>query len=563
MVDDISEAPSSEDEKHLTEGAAKGTEKINREIKENITEKKALKLGMSYVNVGKMAINADVLKLVDRKIAESALIIPFYMLGKKIRLALAHPTNRETLSVIDELKKKGFELNFNLATEESIREAITNYSSGAFQEVEKKNELISGEKIAYEEILKDLSSLGQKIEKMTSEESLNSLNVAAIRTGASDIHVQPEENFVQIRFRIDGMLHKITEISRAAYDQLSSQLKYQSKLKLNITTVPQDGRYFFMIDKRKIDVRVSSMPTEFGETYVSRFLDSGKGIVDLEKLGFTDKNWEILQKAVKITEGMILLTGPTGSGKTTTLYSMLNTFNQPELKVITLEDPIEYHIENISQSQINEKRGYTFASGLKTILRQDPDVVMIGEIRDLETAQTAAQAALTGHVVLSTLHTNSAIESIPRLINMGLAPFMIAPACFVLIAQRLVRKICETCKGEIPILETQKQYLQETVEKIATYEKDFSKEIPLKLMKGQGCEACSHTGYAGRISIVEMLHVDIETKKLILNKASSKQIFDYARSQGMLTMQEDGVKKVLKGITTIEEIQRVISIREE
>lgn len=560
MDEEIKDSPKIETENSL--GAAEGTEKINRESKELLTEKKALKLGMSYVNVGKMPINSDVLKILDKQSAEEAQIIPFYLLGKKLRLALAHPTKKETLKVIDILKKEGYELNYNLATEESIGEAIANYSNSSFANEEEKVELKAGEKKSFAEEIANLGDLGKKIENMTSEEALNSLNVAVIKTGASDLHIQPEEQFVQIRFRIDGLLHKITDISRSSYEQLSNQLKYQSKLKLNITTVPQDGRYYFEIDGRKVDVRVSAMPTEFGETFVCRFLDSSKGIVPLDELGFTDRNWELLQKAVNITEGMILLTGPTGSGKTTTLYSMLNAFNKPEIKIITLEDPIEYHISNISQSQINEKRGYTFASGLKTILRQDPDVVMIGEIRDLDTAQTAAQAALTGHVVLSTLHTNNAIESIPRLINMGLEPFVLAPSCFLFIAQRLVRKVCPHCKEKAPISSSHKEYLAETVKNIKEIEKEFSAEIGDELYVGKGCEKCSNTGYLGRISIVELLYVDDDIKKMILNQATSKEIFEYARSQGMLTMQEDGIKKVLKGVTTIEEVQRVVTIRE-
>lgn len=543
-------------------GTSQGAQEINRQLKEELTGKKAQKLGMNYVNVGKTPINSDVLHLIDKDRARAAWIIPFYRLGKKIRLALAHPTNKETLTVIDLLKQQGYELNFNLATEESIAEAFKNYDSGAFQKEVKPKELETGELKSYAEELVDLADLGRKIEGMTSEDALNSLNVASVRTGASDIHIQPEENSVLVRFRIDGLLHKITGISHAAYEQLANQLKYQAKLKLNITNLPQDGRYFFRIDGRKIDVRVSAMPTEFGETFVCRLLDSGHGLVVLEDLGFTERNWEILQKAVKITEGMILLTGPTGSGKTTTLYSMLNVFNRPEIKIITLEDPIEYHIDNIAQSQINEKRGYSFASGLKTILRQDPDVVMIGEIRDLDTAQTATQAALTGHVVLSTLHTNSAVETIPRLLNMGLESFMIAPASFAFIAQRLVRKICQKCLTEEPVAEAQKSYLEETLVRIKSHEPEFKENIPERLKKGQGCQTCSNTGYAGRISLVEVLLVDDVLKKLILDRASGQELQVAARKQGMLTLQEDGVKKVLRGLTTLDEVQRVVTAKE-
>ncbi|MBU2523829.1 GspE/PulE family protein, partial [Patescibacteria group bacterium] len=535
---------------------------INRDMKESLTEKKAAKLGMSYVNVGKQPINVDVLGLIDAETAKKAQIVPFYKLGKKIRVALAHPTSKEAHAAIDVLKEQGYQLNFNLATEESINEALQNYDKGLYKE-EKEKKLVTGDVKSYAEEIKDLSAVGKQMEEMRSEDALDLLNVSAIKTKASDIHIQPEKENVQIRFRIDGLLYKVMTISKSVFEQLSNQIKYQAKLKLNITNVPQDGRYFFNIDESQIDVRVSALPTEFGETFVCRLLDSRKGLVPLKDLGFTDLNWSHLEEAIKSTEGLILLTGPTGSGKTTTLYSMLKEFNKPEVKIITLEDPIEYHIENISQSHINEKRGYTFASGLRAILRQDPDVVMVGEIRDIDTAEAAAQAALTGHVVLSTLHTNSAIESIPRLINMGLEPFIVAPACHLIIGQRLVRKICEDCRSEKALAETEKEYLEKSLSNIKEADKESTLSIPEKAQYGKGCEKCSKTGYSGRTSIVEILKVDSDIKAKILASASSKEIFELARTKGMLTMQEDGIKKILLGMTTISEVQRVTMIREE
>lgn len=558
MTDDNTQNQSAEIQASDNEAnTVEATSKINRELKEKHTSEKAEKLGMSYIDVGKEPINADVLKLLDRGLAEKAMVIPFYKMGKKLRIALAHPTNKDTLAVLAQLKKDGYLLNYTLSTEESISEALKNYK-GEIARVKEAVVLTAGEKKSLNELLDLFQHLGEKMEDMTSEEMFNALNVASMQSNASDIHIQPEEGRVSVRFRVDGQLHTVTELSKNVYEQLANQIKYQSKLKLNISNVPQDGRYFFVIDERKVDVRVSALPTEYGETFVCRLLDSSKGIVPLDKLGFTDKNWELLQKSVQISEGMILLTGPTGSGKTTTLYSMLNEFNKPEVKIITLEDPIEYHIENISQSQINEKRGYTFASGLRAILRQDPDVVMIGEIRDGDTAQTAVQAALTGHVVLSTLHTNSAIESIPRLINMNIEPFMLAPAGFVFIAQRLVRKICSECSEDQALSESEKSYIDQSLSEINSVEGN-SITAPSTLKVGKGCNSCGKTGYSGRISIVEMLHIDNDIKNLILNRASSQDIFKTARSKGMLTMQEDGVKKIISGITTIAEVKRVTS----
>jgi type II secretory ATPase GspE/PulE/Tfp pilus assembly ATPase PilB-like protein len=291
-----------------------------------------------------------------------------------------------------------------------------------------------------------------------------------------------------------------------------------------------------------------------------RLLDSGRHLVTFEELGYSGQYLQKIQKLTELSHGMILMTGPTGSGKTTSLYTMLAKFNDPQAKIITLEDPIEYHLEGISQSQINEKGGYTFASGLRSILRQDPEVIMIGEIRDLETAETAAQAALTGHVLLSTLHTNSAIETIPRLANIGLPAFMVAPALHAIIAQRLARRICPSCQEQKPIPSAQLDEIKKIVETIKSIRPSEPLVIPETLPVASGCDICSHTGYKGRVAVVEMLEVDFEMKDLIMNKASLTKIIESARRRGMITMHEDGILKVIQGITTLEEVHRVTSI---
>jgi type II secretory ATPase GspE/PulE/Tfp pilus assembly ATPase PilB-like protein len=381
-----------------------------------------------------------------------------------------------------------------------------------------------------------------------------------MRAGSSDIHLEAEDKYVRARFRIDGLLHEVFRIEKSFWYNISNQLKYQSKLRVNVSNVPQDGRFDFAINDRKIDVRVSVLPTEFGESFVMRLLDSGRHLVSFEELGYSGQYLQKIENLTKITHGMILMTGPTGSGKTTSLYTMLSKFNKPESKIITLEDPIEYHLEGISQSQINEKGGYNFSSGLRSILRQDPEVIMIGEIRDLETAETAAQAALTGHVLLSTLHTNSAIETIPRLINIGLPPFMIAPSLHTVIAQRLARRICPNCQVQKPIPASELEELKRVVESIKLVRPSENIVIPETLPEALGCDICSHSGYKGRVTIVEMLEVDFEMKDLILNKASTTKMIEASRRKGMITMKEDGILKVLQGITTLEEVHRVTSI---
>lgn len=535
--------------------------KINRQAKEKSTQEKARELGLSYIDIAATPINPDLLKLIPPEEAKSALLMPFFRLGKKLRITVADPTSPTTRATIESLKTQGYAININLASDDGILEALRLYSSPQYRIKKELDTNLDEEKIkAYEQELETLKQLPEKIKAIPSEEAVYLINVGAYKTGASDIHIEPEEKFVRFRFRIDGILHEIFTIDKSVHTNFVNQLKYQCKMKLNINNEPQDGRYNFTINDRKIDVRVSALPTEFGETFVCRLLDSGRHLATFEELGFSGANLRKIERLTKISHGMILVTGPTGSGKTTSLYTMLSKFNSPEAKIITLEDPIEYHLEGISQSQINEKRNYNFAEGLRAVLRQDPNVVMIGEIRDLETAQTASQAALTGHVVLSTLHTNSAIESIPRLINVGLPPFMVAPALNSIIAQRLVRKLCTNCQVLRSISEAKKEELKQIVDSIKKVQPALEVELPEKLSFPAGCELCSHTGYKGRVCIVEMLEVDFEIKDLILNKASTTKMIEAARRKGMLTMKEDGVLKVLNGETTLEEVYRVTSV---
>ncbi len=557
MSIDRAELASSEEAQKMESGLAK----INRLAKEKATQEKANSMGMNYIDIATTPINPDLLKILSPEVARANLIMPFYKLGKKLRITVAHPTNTETREVINQLKRQGYLINVNLSSDEGILEALKIYKTDQYRVKEQIDTKLDEAKIkTYEKELADLSKLGEKISTVNSEEAVYMINVGALRAGSSDIHLEAEEKYVRARFRIDGQLHEVFRIDKSAWNNISNQLKYQAKLKLNVTNIPQDGRYSFQVNERRIDVRVSVLPTEYGESFVMRLLDSGRRLISFEELGYSGQYLQKIQKLTKITHGMILMTGPTGSGKTTSLYTMLSKFNNPTAKIITLEDPIEYHLEGVSQSQINEKGGYTFASGLRSVLRQDPEIIMIGEIRDLETAETAAQAALTGHVLLSTLHTNSALETIPRLVNIGLQPFMIAPALHTVIAQRLARRICPNCREEKPIPAATLEELKRVVETIKKVRPSENLVIPATLPVATGCEVCSHTGYKGRVAVVEMLEVDFELKDLILNKASMTKMIESARRKGMITMREDGVIKVLQGITNLEEVHRVTSI---
>ncbi|MBI95629.1 type II secretion system protein GspE [bacterium] len=532
--------------------------KINLEIQEEIVKKKAEALGnkYGYINLISTPINADLYDFWDLKELKEGLVIPFFRVGSKVRVAINDPNFSKTKEVLEKMKKEGFELQLNLASRIGILYQLKKFTEGKIKD-DKIENIVDEDLIeTYQKEIETLSKLGESISLSTLSKGINDLLVGGLKTKASDIHLQPQEEKTLVRFRIDGMLQKVLEFDNKIYKELAKQIKYKSGLRLNVNDIPQDGRLFFEVNEYKIDVRVSTIPTEFGETIVLRLLDSRKKFLDLEHLGFNERDLSILNDISDLSQGMILVTGPTGSGKTTTLYSLLARYNTSDRKIITLEDPIEYHLDRIVQSQINEKKGYTFQMALESVLRQDPDVVMIGEIRDLETANTALQASLTGHVMLSTLHTNSALEAIPRLRNMGLEPYLIAPSLDTVMAQRLVRKFCEHCVEEKEINEKDLGILKAESEKISKITKK-PYNIPSKLPCAKGCEKCNHTGYLGRIVICEIFRIDQEFRDAITEDVPFSKLLQKAQKEGMLTMYQDGILKVIDGHTSLSEVLRV------
>ena len=382
----------------------------------------------------------------------------------------------------------------------------------------------------------------------------------AVSLDSSDIHIETEENQIKIRLRGDGILQDVATIDQKTYESLLSRIKLLSGVKLNITDRPQDGRFSVLIERKSgeesIEIRVSTLPSEFGESVVLRVLNP-KSLINLNALGLREDLLLLFKKEIKKPNGMIVVTGPTGSGKTTTLYAFLKTIQSPEIKIITIEDPIEYHLDGISQTQVNPSRGYDFASGLQSIMRQDPDVILVGEIRDSKTCQTAIQAALTGHLVFSTLHTNDAAGTIARLQVLEAELSNIGPAINLVIAQRLVRKICRECNAPEPVSPAD-------LEKIKNFLKNLPKEIKIpKLSKGfkipraKGCKFCNFTGYRGRVGIFEAIVMDDEMEKFLLKNPSIGAFREEAIKKGMVTMHQDGLIKVLEGITTIEEVERI------
>jgi len=407
--------------------------------------------------------------------------------------------------------------------------------------------------------IKNVSDFKKRVEASLTKsvtEVLENILAGAISLDASDIHFEPKEEKIKIRIRIDGVLQDLIFFEEKLYETILSRVKLLSGLKFNITDQPQDGRFSVVIDATPVEIRTSTLPAEYGESIVLRILNP-KNLIDMEVLGLRRDLFSLFQKEIKKPNGMIIVTVPTGSGKTTTLYAFLRKIHRPEIKIITIEDPIEYHLKEAAQTQVDPKRGYDFASGLKSIMRQDPDVILVGEIRDLETAKIAVQAALTGHLVLTTLHTNDAAGTIARLVNLGAKPTDIGPAINMTVAQRLVRKVCGQCS------KMEKANPQES-KKIKAGLKGISKEAAapklgtaLKIPRTKGCKNCNYTGYRGRIGIFEAFLVDDKMEEFILNNPSTAALKKEAVKRGMVTMYQDGLIKVLGGATTLEEVERV------
>ncbi len=396
------------------------------------------------------------------------------------------------------------------------------------------------------------------LHRQDSEKALILITKGALSFGSSDIHYDMRENGVVVRFRIDGNLTEVFTLEFAQYKLVLERLKYKSDLKLNITDVPQDGKYRIIDGEKKIDVRISTLPVKLWENVVCRVLDIENAIVPLEGLGFMWTSKRQIEKSLQKKNGMILVTGPTGSGKTTTLYSMLSHLNTVEKKVITLEDPIEYELSGVVQSEVSEKRGYTYTTGLKALMRQDPDIIMIGEIRDIDTANIAAQASLTGHLVLATLHTKSASETLERLMNMGMRGYVLAASIDLIIAQRLVRKICPNCKESYEADHDQTEIIKWMMQDIGIEAVSKAKKWAYKLYRGAGCDVCGHSGYKGRLWVFEVLYFTQKIRDLIRDGASPAEILEEARKNDLMIMREDGVLKAMKGETTLEELFKVI-----
>jgi type II secretory ATPase GspE/PulE/Tfp pilus assembly ATPase PilB-like protein len=453
-----------------------------------------------------------------------------------------------------------------MASSNSINRAIKRYADISFAVETKAGMLdISGEDI--KKILTSLNSVSDiknlidetlKIKKAHRISRILEVIIAGgLAKNASDVHIEPEENIVRLRYRLDGVLINITDIDIETYDLLLSRIKLISGLKLNLKNTAQDGRFSVQIDEDDVEIRTSMLPDAYGESIVMRILNPKTISLSMEDLGIEKRLFDILEREISKPNGMILTTGPTGSGKTTTLYAFLRRIQTPEKKIITIEDPIEYHLPGIVQTQVDDTN-YTFGNGLRSTLRQDPDIIMVGEIRDEDVASTAINASLTGHLVFSTLHTNNAAGSFPRLIDLGINPKVISSSINVVLAQRLVRKLCESCKKQIEISGDKKKQIDRTLETIIN--KENIQENTSIIWEAGGCDKCNNTGYKGRIGVFEAVVMDEKVEELVKGSASEREISEAAISQGVLSMQQDGVLKVLRGVTSLDELARVIEL---
>src|SRR3989338_2275343 len=526
---------------------------LDRKYEEEQAQRTAESFGLPYINLYGFPVDHAALAIVPKEEAERLKVATFYKEGRNIKLGALEPSD-EINKFLGQLKEQSYYVELFIISQSSFNKALSMY-----------DRLVSGKRKSQEILLisksfqqsgATLKDMGEKLTNASPTEVIEMLLGNALHLDASDIHVEPTAKDMHVRFRIDGVLQDVTVLSRELQHQLVSRIKVLSKLKLNVTTTPQDGSFSLTYDGQQVDVRVSVLPSAFGESVVMRILRQDKGALQFEELGIKGLAYDQLLKEMEKPNGMILTTGPTGSGKTTTLYAILNKLNEPGVKIITLEDPVEYKIEGITQTPIDANAGMTFASGLRAILRQDPDIILVGEMRDLETAETAAQAALTGHIVLSTLHTNDAPAAIPRLLDLGIKPFVLAPAINAVIAQRLIRKICSQCKTTYTLPEN----LRARVELILQGLSKASKvEVPKKLefFHSPGCPACKGLGYKGRLGVYEVFTITDAIEKLIRRSATTTEIRKQAIEEGMLTMAQDGVLKALAGLTDVEEVFRV------
>jgi type IV pilus assembly protein PilB len=533
-------------------------EEIRLKNLEKLTMRSARELGFEYIDLKGFPVSPEALQLIPREMAKKNKAVCFLYTGKDARIGAVNPKDPSMEQMIFEVKERAHPetVGVYMISEHSFLQAEKVYDAlPEIKEIVKGVEITEADLKAFQESVKTLTDLDAAVQKVSTTDFVALIIAISLSSGVSDIHIEAQEKSVDVKYRIDGILNKVASVKKELWQRIVNRIKLFSGLKLNIVTVPQDGRFTIFTTEGKVDVRVSTLPTAYGESIVMRLLKPGTIALQFEQLGIRGIAYEQLKFQVERPNGMIITTGPTGSGKTTSLYAILNKLNDGHTKIITLEDPVEYKLGGISQSQIDKSKDYTFAKGLHSILRQDPDVVMVGELRELETAEVAIQAALTGHLVLSTIHTNSAAGAVPRFLSMGVQPFLLAPALNAVIGQRLVRRICKDCiMDDTPTPEQMEKAktILSTLSPKSGYTIDLNN---MKFFKGKGCKTCGDLGYKGRMGIYEIMAMTEEIEKIILGgKVSEYDMQRIAMEQGMVSMVQDGILKALDKITTLEEV---------
>ena len=546
-------------------------EEVRKKEEEEVAQILARKYDLNYLDLSPVAINSDALKIVPEDESRLSNIAIFEERDRKIQIAILSPGNEKTISIIKRLIDQGYFPVLSVVSKAGLEKAWERYKDISYASESKAGtfDISSNKVVELMDKVKHIDDVKKLIDDLLGEKQTYRISkimevmlAGALSLGASDIHLEPEEVSVRVRFRIDGVLLDIINYDKATYALILSRIKLLSGLKLNIKDQAQDGRFSIKIKDSEIEIRTSLLPGSYDEEIVMRLLNPKSISVSLEELGIEKRTLDMLIEQINKPNGMLLITGPTGSGKTTTLYAFLKKIYTPDIKILTIEDPIEYHLSGIVQTQVEDEKGYTFLAGLRAALRQDPDVIMVGEIRDPDTASTAINAALTGHLVFSTLHTNSAAGAFPRLIDLKINPKIISSAVNVAMAQRLLRKLCQFCKKERETNDREKIIIKRVLESI--HDKTYLDGIQTeKIFDAVGCEKCNGTGYKGRIAICEAVLTSKAIEDTITLDPSDREIKKAAESQNILDMLQDGILKTLKGISTIDELGRVIDLEVE
>ena len=529
----------------------------------------ATRYGLPYVDLSRVILDNSAVRLIPEALAREAKAVVYHLHQKSVQMAIQTPNNEKVSPLVEELTRQGYAVSLFIASEFEIAKTWEMYKEVSYAKPEEAGIIsVSHETMEhYVSLIKTIADVKAPVIQAAGAGDIHALSTVveiilggAIATGVSDVHIEPEKDTIRVRFRLDGVLQDVVELGHAEYKKILSRIKLLAGMKLNLTHEAQDGRFTIKIEGVDVEVRTSVLPSAYQESVVMRILNPKSISVPLEELGMDEHMYKIILDQIAKPNGLILTTGPTGSGKTTTLYACLQKIRSPQIKIITIEDPIEYHLEGVSQTQVDHSKNYDFHNGLRAAVRQDPDIIMVGEIRDDETASIAIDSALTGHLVFSTLHTNNAAGAIPRLIDLGVNPKIISSALNIAMAQRLVRRLCLHCREAYTPEGEEKTVLEREFPEIKKYRPEL--ELPKTLYRPKGCEKCSFTGYRGRISVYEGILMDRAIELILRENPSEREITEAARPQGILNMRQDGIVKTIKGITSLAEVEWVVGLGE-